>query len=138
MEIAEIIIKALGLMSIGGVINYFFVENKKRKDQSRHEFKEVRYKAILILSHALVYYEKSKKKLLSHRSDINSKEELIDEIKLEWVNMTLYASDSVIIATKNFIENTSQETLNGMIFAMRKSLYNIKTNLSIGDLNLRE
>lgn len=138
MEIAKIVIQALGLISIGGIINYFIVENKKRKDQSRHEYKEIRYKAILILSHALVNYEKDKEKLLFKRPDIKSKEELKDEIKLEWFNMALYASDLVIIATKNFLENPDQEKLNEMIFAMRKSLYGIKTTLNPKDLFLKD
>ncbi|MFY7666891.1 hypothetical protein [Flavobacterium sp.] len=136
MEIVEIIIKALGLMSIGGVINYFFVESKKRKDQSRHEIKEVRYMAILLLSYSLVNYEKEKDKLKRQKPEITSKEELIDEIKLEWFNMTLYASDLVIKTMKKFIENPNEEALNKLVFVMRKSLYNVKTTLSPEDLSL--
>lgn len=134
METAKIIIAALGLLGIGSFLqnafNHFYAEDKKRKDQSRHEFKEVRYKAVLILAHALIDYEKSKEKLLKHRPEIKSREDLIDEIKLEWINMSLYASDSVIIATKRFLEQTNQLTFNEMIFAMRKSLYNIKSSIS--------
>lgn len=140
MEI-EIILKALGLIGIGGLLksafDFFFVEDKKRKDQSRHEYKELRYKALLILAHALLNYENTKEKLFSHRPEIKSKDELLEEIKLEWMNMTLYASDSVIIATKKLIENQNNDALNDMVFSMRKSLYNIKTTLTSEDLKLR-
>ncbi|WP_415326087.1 hypothetical protein [Chryseobacterium sp. MMS23-Vi53] len=134
------IIDTVALIGIGGLLksafDYFYVEKRKRKDQSRHEFKELRYKAILILCHSLLDYETSIEKLSNHRPDIQSKEELIKEIELEWFNMALYASDTVILATKKFILSNSHENLTNMILAMRRSLYDIKSSLSFQDFTL--
>jgi hypothetical protein len=140
MEIAKIIISAFGLIGIGGLLksafDYLYAEDKKRKDQSRHEFKEVKFKSMLILSQILIDYEKNKEKLSILRPDLKTRQELIEEIKLEWMNMALYASDSVIIFAKKFLEQPNQETFNEMVFAMRKSLYNIKSSLTSQDLKL--
>lgn len=140
METAKIIISAIGLIGIGGLLksafDYFFVEKRKRKDQSRHEFKELRYKAIIILCYSLLKYDSNKERLSLHRPDIKSREELMNEIELEWINMTLYASSSVIMTTKKFIQFNTKENLMEMLFAMRKSLYDIKTNLEPHHLEL--
>ena len=134
------IIETIGFIGIGGLLksafDYFYVEKKKTKDQSRHELKEIRYKAVIILCYTLLNYEENKEKLSNHRPDIKSKEELNKEIELEWLNMALYASDSVISATKEFLLLSNQENLTNMILTMRKSLYDIKTSLSSHDFIL--
>ena len=88
------------------------------------------------MGHALVNYDKEKHRLLALSSDIKSQEVLFDEACTEWINMTLYASDRVMLAMKRFLETTNQITFNDTILAMRKDLYGIKTKLRTEDLKL--
>ncbi|MGL4596910.1 MAG: hypothetical protein ACRCYO_05250 [Bacteroidia bacterium] len=140
METLKMILSALGFIGFGGLLksafDYFYIEDKKRKDQTRHAVKENGYHNFLLLSHILLEYEKSKAKLAITKPEIKSREELLNELKLEWMGMALYASDDVIRAAKKFLEKPSYETHNEMIFAMRKSLYAIKTSLTLDELKL--
>ncbi|WP_133063412.1 hypothetical protein [Flavobacterium aurantiibacter] len=67
---------------------------------------------------------------------ITTKKERIDEVNLQWFITIIYASDLAIKTMKKFIENPNEEALNKLVFAMRKSLYNVKTTLSPEDLSL--
>lgn len=67
---------------------------------------------------------------------ITTKKERIDEVNLQWFITIIYASDLAIKTMKKFIENPNEEVLNKLVFAMRKSLYNVKTTLSPEDLSL--
>lgn len=139
MTITEIIISTIGFIGIGVILKSlldFIIENKKRKDDSKQQFKETRYKAIILLMHSLIKYEKEKIKLLKHRPDIETKEELINELYTEWINMSLFASDKVILKMKEFVKNPSNSNFNNTIIEMRKDLYSIKTKLKENDFNI--
>ncbi len=135
----EQIIAALGLIGIGGIIQSlisYFINSRKVKDDSKQATKEKRYKAIILLSYAFVNYEKEKTKLIINRPNIQSKEELFNELNAEWVNMSLYASDGVILKMKNLLESNSTEDYNILILEMRKDLYSVKTKLGADDFKL--
>jgi hypothetical protein len=139
MTLTEIMISAIGFIGIGGILKSFLdfiIENKKRKDDSKQQFKETRYKAIILLMHSLINYEKEKNNLLIHRPNIQSKEELSDELYAEWINMSLYASDKVILKMKEFVVNPNNTNFNCTILEMRKDLYSIKTKLKENNLNI--
>lgn len=138
MTVQEII-SAIGLIGLGGLLKSwldFFVSDRKRKSETKQQFKETRFKAIILLIHALVNYNTEKGKLLILRPDIKSEAELFNEIYTEWINMTLYASDKVIFTMKNFLKTPSKKSFNEAILAMRKDLYGIKTNIRPDDLLL--
>ena len=140
MSTTQIIISALGLLGLGGLLKSildFFVEDRKRKSESKHVLKEERYKAIILLCYALINYDKEKENLKIRRHNIKTKDDLFEEVYLEWVNMPLYASDSIIKTTKMFLENYNQQTFSKAVIAMRKDLYNIRTHLSESDLTIR-
>ena len=135
------IISLIGLVGIGGLLKSLldlFIGKRRTKSEKKQEFKETRYKAIILLSHALIYYEREKRPLAIHRPDIKSREELLDELKMEWMNMSLYASDKVILAMKRFVETEDKTTSHQLIRAMRKDLYGIRTKLKMHNLNLAE
>jgi hypothetical protein len=139
MGVTEII-SALGLIGLGGLIKSifdYFIENKKRKSETKHDIKQTRYQAIILLCYSLIYFEKEKNKLSKFRPDINTKEELYNEIAAEWMNMTLYASDDVIISLKLFLQNPKQNTFNIFTLNMRKDLYGIRTKLKSDDLIIK-
>lgn len=133
------IISAIGLIGIGGLLKGlfdFFIADRKRKSETKHQFKETRYKAIILLCYAYVNFDKEGTNLIVQRPDINSKERLFNELNAEWINMTLYASDKVLLAMKKFLESKNPTEFNELILAMRKDLYGIKTSIKIDNLNL--
>lgn len=109
---------------------------QKTKIQSQHEFKQIRYKAIILLMYASLDFEKHSVTLLKNNRDFKDRSELEDELKTEWTNMTLYATDQVILAMKDFLKNPDMDTYLATTYAMRKDLYNIKTKLKVSDLKL--
>jgi hypothetical protein len=130
---ADQILTAIGLIGIGGLIKSlidFLIASRKTKEDSKHGFKETRYKTIILLCYALVNYEREKTMLVINRPDINSIDRLRNELHAEFINSSLFASDNVILKMKSFITLQNGQALNDLILTMRKDLYGIKTSLS--------
>ncbi len=128
----EEILTAIGLIGLGGLLKSgfdFFISTRKQKQEAKQTFKELRYKAIILFCYALVNYDKEKMMLVINRPDIDSIERLKNEIQTEFVNMSLFASDNVIVKMRAFLNHQNSQTLNSLIIAMRKDLYGIKTSL---------
>ena len=129
----ENVFGVLGLIGVGGIIqavvSYAIAKRRKKYDGSQ-EFKEKRYKAILLLCYAYLHYDEENITLIIHRPDLKSKEHLSCELKVEWINMSLYASDEVILKMKQFIAGQSENEFTEMILQMRKDLYGVKSKLS--------
>ena len=137
----EQILTAIGLVGFGGLLKSLFdflIASRKAKHDSKHALKETRYKAIILLCYALVNYDKEKTMLLINRPDINSIDRLRNEIHAEFINMSLFGSDNVILEMKQFLLKQNSQTLNDLALAMRKDLYGIKTSLKGNhfDINL--
>ena len=129
----EQILAALGLIGIGSVIPAlvsFIIASRKKKSDAKQELKEKRYKAILLLCYAFVNYGREQTKLVINRPNITSKEELLNELTAEWVNMSLYASDDVISKMKKLLEIQTENEYNALIIQMRRDLYSVKTKLT--------
>ncbi|MFW0739948.1 hypothetical protein [Flavobacterium sp. T12S277] len=136
---ADQILSAIGLVGFGGILKVFFdflVATRKAKQDAKQTMKETRYKAIILLCYALVNYEKEKTTLVINRPDINSFERLKNELYAEFINMSLFASDKVLIELKRFIHSQNSERLNDLVLAMRKDLFGIKTNLKSNHFNI--
>ena len=128
----EQIFTALGLVGFGGLLKSifdFFIASRKAKQEAKHTLKETRYKTIILLCYALVYYDREKTTLIINRPDINSIDRLRNEVHVEFINMSLFGSDKVILEMKQFLLKQNSQTLNNLALAMRKDLYGIKTNL---------
>ncbi|MCH7411272.1 hypothetical protein MM239_17890 [Belliella sp. DSM 111904] len=126
------IFTAIGLVGFGGLLKSLFdflIASRKAKQESKHALKEVRYKAIILLCYALVYYDREKTTFIINRPDINSVERLRNEVHVEFINMSLFASDKVILEIKQFLGKQDSQTLNNLALAMRKDLYGIRTSL---------
>lgn len=128
----EHILTVIGLVGFGGLLKSgfdFLIASRKAKQDSKHSLKETRYKTIILLCYALVYYDREKTTLVINRPDINSIDRLRNEVHAEFINMSLFGSDNVILEMKQFILQQNSQTLNNLAIAMRKDLYGIKTNL---------
>jgi hypothetical protein len=133
------ILSTLGLIGLGGLLKSiidFVMASRKARLDSKHAFKEVRYKTIILLCFALVNYDKEKTTLVINRPDINSMERLKNELHAEFINMLLFASDDVILSVKQFLQNPSRDSLNNVALSMRKDLYGIRTSLKVNHFDL--
>lgn len=127
------ILTGLGLIGFGGLLNSgfnFLIATRKAKHDSMHSLKETRYKAIILLCYAFVYFERESTTLIINRPNITSIGLLKNELHVEFVNMALYGSDNVIFKMKKLIQNRNSQSLNELALAMRKDLYGIKTKLA--------
>lgn len=137
MTINEIL-PILSLLGIGGIIGAFFNsiwERNKTISLQKQKYKETRYLAIILVMYGFFEYKESSDFLIIHRPDLNSKEKLFLELKTEWNNMILYASDDVLLKSHIFINNPSQETYKKVAIAMRQDLWGGKINRKIENLN---
>lgn len=137
----ENIISFLALLGIGGLIGTYFRilwERQNKAHLQKLEFKEARYKCAVILMLSCLDFEKNKPMLHLHgRQYINSLDDLKDELKLEWNNMLLFASNEVLSTMREFIKEPSQRNYQDTAIAMRKDLWGGKvTTADIEKLNL--
>jgi hypothetical protein len=127
------VLQIIALLGIGGILaNSLRIrwELKNSKLLQKQEFKETRYKCIIILMLSLLDFDKNKQMLHMHgRQYIKSKEDLEYELQLEWNNMILYASKEVLQVMHSFIQNPSQDLFNKTALAMRKDLWGGKLSL---------
>lgn len=126
------VIKAIALVGLGSILKGIFdflASTRKAKQDAKQSTKETRYKAIILMCYAFVNYEREGTTLTINRPDISSLDRLSNEIQAEFINMSLYASDKVIISMKKFIEQKNTNSLNELAVSMRKDLYGIKTTL---------
>jgi len=133
------IISMIGLLGIGAILRGIidsFLKKRETTHKAEHEHRAIRYKAALVLMYALLDFEKEKSRLQIHRPEIKNKEQLHDEIKLEFNTMILFGSDNVLKSVKAFIHNPSEQHFHIVALAMRQDLYRIGTKLKAEDLKL--
>jgi len=123
----------LGLLGLGGLLGTYFRILWERRNTAllqKQDYKEVRYKCIIILAMALLDFEKNKFLLhQNNRQYIKTPEDLVSELKIEWNNMILFASDEVLSAMHKFIESPSQKGFRNFALSMRKDLWGGKISL---------
>ena len=123
----------LGLLGLGGLLGTYFrilLERKNTAQLQKQEYKEVRYKCIMILAMSLLDFERNKYLLhQNNREYIKTPKDLVAELKIEWNNMILFASDEVLSTMHEFIENPSQDSFRIFALAMRKDLWGGKISL---------
>ena len=134
----EEIIAVLGLVGIGGIVATsltYVYEKRKQIKFSEQEEKEKRYKALAIQMRIVVEPENIKY-VKRHRPDLETIEDWKNEVRAEWFNLLLFASDDVVKALKEFILKPNNATYAKTVIAMRKDLWNKKTTLRPEEINL--
>lgn len=137
---ADQIFTTIGLVGFGGLLKSgfdFLIASRKAKQDAKHTLKETRYKTIILLCYALVYYDREKITLIINRPDITSIDRLRNEVHAEFINMSLFGSDKVILKMKQFVLEQNNQTLNNLAIAMRKDLYGIRTNLKSDNFDIK-
>lgn len=85
---------AVGLLGIGGILGTYFRILWERKNTAllqKQDFKETRYKCIILLMYSALDFRKNKSMLRQQGRNFLSLEDLMDELQAEWHNMILFA-----------------------------------------------
>ena len=89
----------------------------------KQNFKETRYKCVIMLMFSALDFEKNRTTLQKHGRDFCTKQDLIDELKAEWHNMALFASDEILKGIHAFVCDQSYQAFSKVKLAMRKDLW---------------
>jgi len=133
----ENLINAVGLLGIGGLISSYFTllwQRNNEDTKARQEYKETRYKCIVLLMKAFIEFEKYKGMLVKHGYEISNKNDLVDLLKDEQLSAVLYASKGFIKSLGSFINNPNKNTLVDAVIEMRRDLWRLKGALTPEDL----
>jgi len=120
------IVVALG---IGGLISSYLTliwKNRQQDVRNRQDYKEQRYKCIVMLLHARLNFERNVRHLNKYGYDIANEEDLVDLLQAELVNSYLFASQDFIRAMEEFIESPSNETRVKVTKEMRRDLWRLR------------
>lgn len=119
-----LILSGLGIGGILGVFLKSLLDKQHHKFSKVFEYKEARYKAIMILMWvSLNPTEYELGQLRKHRPDIKSIEELDRELYFEYHNAMLFASDKVLAAFNIFLHKKDISTWKLIVRAMKRDLY---------------
>jgi hypothetical protein len=124
----------LGLVSISGIVANAQVRRKELEFKVL-ENKERRYKSCLLYMDVF-FHPKNIKYLSSRQPDIHTAADVIEYLKAEYHEMILYASESVILNVKAFIELPTRENFLTAVLAMRQDLGSKHPDLAVRDITL--
>jgi hypothetical protein len=127
---------SFGLGTVLGTYLKIRWERSNSAQVQKQEYKTTRYKAVLILMYDSLDFDKAKDKLKKHGRDYNTLGDLIDELKIEWDNMLLYASSEVLKTFQAFIILPDKNNFRRCALAMRKDLWGGKVTLRIEDISI--
>ena len=114
-------------LGVGGLLGAFaksVLDKQQLKFSKVFEFKEARYKAIMILMWVAMHPDSNEFTMLKqYRPLIVSTKELDRELDLEYHNAMLYASDRVLEGLAAFIKSRDLEAWKVVTRAMKRDLY---------------
>jgi len=129
---AETILSVLGTLGLGGLISSYLtiLWQRRNENKAKHqEYKETRYKCIVMLMHAYMNFDQNKEMLVKHGYDIQNKKDLTDLLRAEHINSFLFASDAFIEAFQVFIQTPTDENIRKVALTIRKDLWGLRTKL---------
>mgnify|MGYP001444918415 CR=1 FL=1 len=130
IEVAISLLTAIGLGSILGAFFQSRFEQQKQIKEQEHDLKHRRYGAILILLLTKLDSKKGLAKVRAIRPDLQNLTDIEKEIETEFLNSILFASDDVIRALAEFIQNPNHSSYVKVAARMRKDLWGKKTSIS--------
>jgi len=123
------LISAIGFGGILGAYLQFRFQHEKEVKDDIHQLKRQRYGAIIIQMLTILDSAYGVPKTQQFRPDLKSIEDFKEEVKIEMLNGILYASDEVIKAMAEFINNSTYSSYIKTASAMRRDLWNRKTKI---------
>ena len=131
------ILTSLGIGGLIGNVFQSFLQSKGKVNEREFNFKEQRYKALMILMWTSLNPKSELKHLRFYREDILDIKTLHRELKLELYNSLLYAEDNVIYSLRKFIEKINHQNYSSVALEMRKDLYGKKTKINFEDIKIK-
>ncbi|MFH1189664.1 MAG: hypothetical protein V1682_03125 [Candidatus Omnitrophota bacterium] len=134
----QIIFSALTLLGVGTIVGgyiTFLLDKKKEREFKVLEQKEKRYKSCLLYMDAF-FEPKNIKYLSSRQPDIETAQDIIEYLKMEYHEMVLYASKATILSVKLFIENPTYVNFLKTILTMRQDLTTKKMDLDLNNIRI--
>lgn len=131
-------VAAIGLLGIGGLLgNYFQIHWQRRSAalSQKQEFKETRYKCIIMLMYVSLDFDKRGLGLEKFGRNFRSRNEVLEELQTEWHNMILFASDGALKAVHSFIQSPSAPRFKAAALAMRADLWGGKISTDLEQLD---
>ena len=131
--VISLLIAFITALGFGGVLGAFFqarFEQQKQVKEQEREMKQKRYGVILILLLTKLDPKTGLAKMRDHRPDLKSLPDVEKEIETEFLNGILFASDDVIRALAEFIQNPIRSSYVKVATAMRKDLWGKKTSIN--------
>jgi hypothetical protein len=122
INLAAALIAGLG---IGSVITALIQHSLKRREvahQSQREALEARYKVIILLMYAAYDFESNEAPMRINRPDLKSRNDVLENLHAEWINATLFASESTLNALCHFLSDPSFKHLAECAVSMRQDL----------------
>lgn len=112
-------------LGIGAVITatvQHFLKKRESAFFSQRQELEKRYRVIILLMYAAYDFEGNKTAMRIQRPDLSSQKDIIEELKAEWYNMLLFASEATQVELHAFINNPGLDNLKSTAIAMRNDL----------------
>lgn len=103
------------------LVQHFLKQREVARDSQRKDL-EARYRVVILLMYAAVDFETSRTSFRINRPDLNTKELVLEELKAEWINMTLFASSETLKSLQAFISRPTRPVLFQAALAMRADL----------------
>jgi len=123
------VIQIIGALGIGGLITSYLTllwKNRQQDERTRQDYKEQRYKCIIMLLHAQLNFERNVCHLNKYGYDITNKDDLVDLLEAELINSYLFASQGFISAFQEFLKCPNNEARLKVAKEMRKDLWKLK------------
>lgn len=117
-------LSALGIGGLLGALVKSILDKRQYKFSKAFDYKEARYKAMMILMWvAMNPNEHELKQLRLHRPQLKNTKDLEDELNLEYHNAMLFASDAVLSSLLVFMKDKNPDNWQRTVRAMKKDLY---------------
>lgn len=119
----------VGTLGLGGLISscLTLLLTRRNEDKRRHQdYKETRYKCIIVLIHSRLNPERGLFKLNEQGRKMTSVKDIDDELEAELSSSYLYASDGFIAAFRAFRESPTPDNHLQVAREIRKDLWGLR------------
>lgn len=124
LESVTLILSGLGIGGLLGILVKSVLDKQQLRFTKGFDYKEVRYKAIMILMWVALHPTPYELRMLrKHRPDIKNLSDLTNELNMELHNAMLFASNRVLKEFQAFLDNRTEEAWKSVTRAMKKDLY---------------
>ena len=138
MDVSNWITLFLGLgigSGITALVQHFLKKRESAFNSQRQDL-EKRYRVIILLMYAAYDFEPNHISLRINRPDLATQEDVLEDLKAEWFNMLLFASDTTQNSLHRFIHTPDLTSLKRTAISMRKDLGRSNLGQSIYELKL--